>query len=61
VQKDLPIVLFGEKFWRSVVNWEALVEYAVIAEADYKSLFFTDSVDDAVGYIVKHLSGAEKA
>ena len=24
VQKDLPVVLFGAEFWRSVINWEVL-------------------------------------
>jgi predicted Rossmann-fold nucleotide-binding protein len=23
VQKDLPVVLFGKTFWRSIINWQA--------------------------------------
>ena len=30
----LPILLFGEAFWRGVVDWEALVEAGTIAARD---------------------------
>jgi uncharacterized protein (TIGR00730 family) len=39
-----PIVLFGRAYWRSVINFEALVEQGMIAPADL-SLF--ERVDDA--------------
>mmetsp|Transcript_35400 Transcript_35400/g.36066 ORF Transcript_35400/g.36066 Transcript_35400/m.36066 type:complete len:330 (+) Transcript_35400:103-1092(+) len=55
VQKDLPVVLFGTKFWREVVNWEALVRYGTVSQSDYDNLFFTDSVDDAFKYVTDRL------
>jgi uncharacterized protein (TIGR00730 family) len=30
--RRLPIVLFGEDFWRRIVNWEALAEAGTIAD-----------------------------
>ncbi|CCD11795.1 unnamed protein product [Trypanosoma congolense IL3000] len=46
-----PIVLFCVKFWRTVVNWEALVDYGTISKEEVDSLCFTDSVDEALLFI----------
>eukprot|EP00640_Fibrocapsa_japonica_P003628 CAMPEP_0113943800 /NCGR_PEP_ID=MMETSP1339-20121228/28027_1 /TAXON_ID=94617 /ORGANISM="Fibrocapsa japonica" /LENGTH=290 /DNA_ID=CAMNT_0000948763 /DNA_START=253 /DNA_END=1125 /DNA_ORIENTATION=- /assembly_acc=CAM_ASM_000762 len=56
VQKNLPIVLFGTKFWKNVVNWEALAEYGTVSQRDVDQLFFTDDVDEAFNYITEHLT-----
>lgn len=55
VQKDLPVVLFGTEFWRTVVNWEALVRYGTVSQSDYDGLYFTDSVEDAFNYVTERL------
>lgn len=52
----MPIVLFGEKYWKDVVNWQAMVEYGTISQSDVDQLFFTDSVDKAYEYIIENLS-----
>jgi predicted Rossmann-fold nucleotide-binding protein len=36
----LPVVLFGEKYWRTVVNWDALVEHGVINQVRHKTPLF---------------------
>jgi uncharacterized protein (TIGR00730 family) len=40
----MPVVLFGRKFWGKALNFGALVDFGVIAEAD---LTLFDIVDDA--------------
>lgn len=52
---DMPIVLLDSKFWKSVVNWQALADYGVVSQYDVDRLFFTDSVDEAFEYITKGL------
>jgi uncharacterized protein (TIGR00730 family) len=54
--KPMPIVLFGNEYWREVVNFDALVKHGMINAADVSLVHRTDSVDDAYDYIVKHLS-----
>ncbi len=45
--KPLPILLFGEAFWRRVVNFEALVEEGVISPGDVTLFRFVESADEA--------------
>lgn len=41
----LPIVLFDEPFWRSVVNMDALVEHGMIAPHDLNLVSYADSAE----------------
>lgn len=56
IRKHLPVVLFGTKYWRDVINFEALVDYGAINAEDLNLFFQTDSVDEAYEYIVGHLA-----
>jgi predicted Rossmann-fold nucleotide-binding protein len=43
----MPLILFGEKFWRNIVNFEALAEFGTIAPDDVNLISFVDTADDA--------------
>ena len=45
--RRLPILLFGEPFWRSVLNWEALVEAGTIAARDLELFGYVASAAEA--------------
>ena len=32
VQPDMPVVLFGKEFWKSIISWDALADYGVISQ-----------------------------
>mmetsp|Transcript_16078 Transcript_16078/g.54047 ORF Transcript_16078/g.54047 Transcript_16078/m.54047 type:complete len:332 (+) Transcript_16078:38-1033(+) len=51
IKLDIPIVLLGEKYWRGVVNWDALAEAGTVSQRDVTQLFFTDDVDQAFDYL----------
>eukprot|EP00919_Chromeraceae_sp_WS-2016_P072725 GHVR01171939.1.p1 GENE.GHVR01171939.1~~GHVR01171939.1.p1 ORF type:complete len:328 (-),score=88.99 GHVR01171939.1:347-1330(-) len=51
LKRDIPIVLLGKEFWRNVINFDYLAEKGTIADRDRKSVFYTDSVDEAFEYI----------
>jgi predicted Rossmann-fold nucleotide-binding protein len=57
--KRLPVVLFGDEYWRNVVDFDALVEYGTISASDLDIMYRTDSVDDAFDFITKSLSRRE--
>jgi uncharacterized protein (TIGR00730 family) len=44
----LPILLFGEPFWESVVNWDALVDAGTIAPQDTELFAYVDSAAEAM-------------
>ena len=49
--KELPILLYGTSFWKEIINFDALVKYGMIAEADLDLFVFADDVDEAFFYL----------
>ena len=47
----LPILLFGEGFWRGVLNWQALVEAGTIAARDLELMTYVGSAAAAMAII----------
>jgi uncharacterized protein (TIGR00730 family) len=47
IKRKLPIILIGKKFWNECINWQAFVDYGMISQSDYDSLYFADSADEA--------------
>jgi len=50
---SLPIVLYGESYWRNIINFDALVEAAVIGKDDLKLFRYADTVEEAFNHITK--------
>ncbi|NNF24477.1 MAG: TIGR00730 family Rossman fold protein [Rhodobacteraceae bacterium] len=49
--EEVPILLFGEAFWRKIVNWEALADAGTISNEDLKLFRFVETADEAVAMI----------
>lgn len=56
IRKPMPIVLFGSDFWKSVVNFDALVRYGTIDARDVELVKITDSVDEAYAFLTQALT-----
>ncbi|MEO0997453.1 MAG: TIGR00730 family Rossman fold protein [Pseudomonadota bacterium] len=54
----MPVLLFGERYWRRIVDFDAMVEYGVIAADDRELFQFVDTPEDAVAIIAGHCAGA---
>ena len=48
----VPILLFGEAFWRRIVNWEALAESGTISPEDLSLFRFIESGREAADIIL---------
>ena len=46
--KRVPILLFGEKFWRSIINWETLAEAGTISADDLNLFKFVETAEEAM-------------
>ena len=57
--KPLPILFFGEEYWRRVVNFDALVEEGVIAPDDLDLFHFVETADQAWSHVCDHYQKAE--
>ncbi len=47
----MPVLLFGEAFWRRVVNFEALCEEGVISARDLEIFRFVETAEEAWDYV----------
>ncbi len=56
LEKELPIVVYGTEYWKQVLNLEMMVKYGTISEEDRDLIHFSDSVDDAFGYLKSELT-----
>jgi uncharacterized protein (TIGR00730 family) len=54
--KPMPIVLFGNDYWKEVINLDALVKHGTISAGDVNLMYRTDSVDDAYAWVVQKLT-----
>jgi uncharacterized protein (TIGR00730 family) len=54
--KPMPMVLFGNEYWRQIVDFDALVRHGTISAPDVDLVYRTDSVDDAYEWIVRQLA-----
>lgn len=43
----IPVVLFGEKFWHSIINFQALADFGTIAPDDMELLHFAETAEQA--------------
>ncbi|QOJ30001.1 MAG: TIGR00730 family Rossman fold protein [Ignavibacteriales bacterium] len=55
IKKKLSIVVYDEKYWKSLVNWDTLVEHGMINKEDLDLFKFCNTVDEAYDVITKHL------
>lgn len=55
IRKKLAFVIYDEKYWKSVVNFDALIEHGVINESDLKLFHFCNDVDSAFKIVKDHL------
>lgn len=55
IRKKLAIVIYDEKYWKSVVNFDALIEQGVINESDMELFNFCNDVDSAFKIVKEHL------
>lgn len=49
--EPVPFLLFGEDFWRSIINWDALSEAGTISAEDLNLFRFVETATEAVDLI----------
>jgi len=56
----LPFLLFGEAFWRKIINWDALADAGTISEDDLSLFRFVETADQAIEEIDNWNGAGEK-
>jgi uncharacterized protein (TIGR00730 family) len=56
VLKPLPVVLYGRKYWNTVINFDAMVKMGTINESDLKHIKFFDTPEETFAYLQRELT-----
>ena len=56
IEKSLPIIVYGSKYWNQVFNFDAMMEYGTISKDDLELIRFCDTVDEAFNYLTEELT-----
>lgn len=48
---SIPIILYGEEYWREIINFKSLLKYGSISPEDLKIFSFYSSPKDAFSYL----------
>ena len=54
-RKKLNILLYGQDYWKKVINFDTLIDFKTISPEDFELFKITSSVDQAFEYLKKHL------
>lgn len=54
--KKITIILYGTRFWKEIVNFDALVKYGTIAASDLELFHFADTPESALQILQAALS-----
>ncbi len=55
IHRPLPIVVFGQDYWREVIDFEAMARWGTIAYQDLNLLTFVNSASEAFHYLKEYL------
>ncbi len=53
--KQMSVLIYGKDYWQDVINFEKLVEWGTISEAEYGLIHFADTVDEAYEYLTRDM------
>jgi uncharacterized protein (TIGR00730 family) len=56
IKKKLMVIIYDEKYWKDMVNWDLLVEYGMISKNDMNIFSFCNTVDEAYNLITHHFN-----
>ncbi len=55
IRKKLMLVIYDEKYWKRIINFDNLIYEGVISESDMKLFHFCNNIDDAFNLVKNHL------
>jgi len=58
--KPIPVLLFGQEYWRRIVNFQAMVDEGVIAPHDLEIITFVESAEEAWQTLEPALNGGSR-
>lgn len=54
IRKKLLLVVYDEKYWKSIINFEGLIDHGAISKSDMNLFVFCSTIDGAFNHIKNH-------
>jgi len=54
IKKEMKIIVYGEEYWKQLINFDHLIKMGTISKSDMKLFDFCNSVDEAFDKIKLH-------
>ena len=56
VNKKMPILIFGQDYWKEIINLNAMARWGTISDEDLSLFTFVNSVEEALEILINHLT-----
>ncbi len=54
IKKDMKVIIYDEKFWKQIINFDKLIEFGTVSKSDMKLFDFCSTVDEAYNKVTAH-------
>ncbi len=54
IKKNMKVIVYDEKFWKQIINFDKLIEFGTVSKSDMKLFDFCSSIDEVYNKITKH-------
>jgi hypothetical protein len=54
IKKDLKVIVYDEEYWKSIINFQPLIDNGMISEEDLNLFDFCSDVDEMFNKIVNY-------
>jgi len=54
IKKNMLIIIYGEKYWKNLINFNALIDSGMISKEDLNLFTFCNTPDEALACVQKH-------
>jgi uncharacterized protein (TIGR00730 family) len=55
IKKDMKVLIYDEKFWKKVIDFDQLVEFGTVSKSDFKLFDFCTTIDEVFDKVTAHL------
>ncbi|MCF6268913.1 MAG: LOG family protein [Melioribacteraceae bacterium] len=56
IKKNMKVIIYDEKFWREVINFDKLVEFGTVSKSDLKLFDICNSIDEVFIKVTEHFT-----
>jgi hypothetical protein len=61
LDRRITVLLYGESYWREIINFDALIRYGMIGQADLDLFRFADDPQTALALLTESLASELQA